>query len=98
MRITDLWDDRMPAAASARRRAGRVRPASPRAPIRRKLRRNRRCGATGTVAVRPWRVGMDSLAREGYGGSASVGAGAGWRPVGGEVLEVVSPRFAPGSM
>src|SRR5947209_13543136 len=84
MRMTDLWDDRIPAAASARRRPWRVRPPSPMAPIRRKLRRDRWCGTTG--AVRPWRVGMGSLTRYGE-------AGLGLPEAGGRL----GGRWGPGS-
>jgi hypothetical protein len=40
---------------------GRTREPSPRAPIRRKLRRERLCLTTGTEVVRPQRVGIGSL-------------------------------------
>ena len=42
--MTDLCDERTPAAASARSRFGRVRPPRPRAPILRNPRRGRTCG------------------------------------------------------
>src|SRR5437868_1850452 len=45
--ITDLCDERTPAAASALSRPGKVKPPNPRAPILRKLRRGERGGAGG---------------------------------------------------
>src|SRR5262249_28725032 len=73
MRMTDLWDDRIPAAASARRRPGRGRPPRLRAPIRRELRRERGGGAAG---------GGEGRGRGGGGGGAAAGGG-GWEGGGG---------------
>src|SRR5206468_7963851 len=88
MRITDLWEDRTPAAASTRRRPGRVRPPRLKAPIRRKLRRDRECATTGAGALRPWHVGIGIVGR--YAKAGLFGRGS-------RYWKLVSPRFAPRS-
>src|SRR5262245_61656842 len=99
MRITDLCDDRTPADSSARRRRGSVRPPSPKAPIRRKLRRDSRCEKTDAAEVRPWWVGIDCLmgsVTAGLGISRSMPAGAG--SPGGEVTGDILPHLIARSM
>src|SRR5262245_25178858 len=90
MRMTDLCEARMPADASARSRPGKLRPPSPNAPIRRKLRRESRCGRAD-AAVTPWWVGIGSPREVEEGGPGWLGAGARLR--GDEVPKVVCPHF-----
>src|SRR5262245_5514740 len=88
MRMADLWDDRTPAAASARSSPGRERPPSPSAPIGRNARRD---GGGGGEAGRGGGMGgLRSGAGRGRDGGVRARGGA---YAGGGLSRVSFPEF-----
>src|SRR5437016_3737711 len=73
MRITDFWEGRLPAAASAFKSWGSVSPPTPRAPIWRKCRRDSRGLAAATRASGPVGGGIGALLEKPEGESRGRG-------------------------